>query len=558
MERKAETTNRQIKNPVTWAGFDALFSAVAVLDQDGRIVAVNRAWREFAKVKLLTESDYPLGTEYVALMGSLLPALAASSGAAKLRELMGGRRSHFRIESPAGGDDLGPGCRLTANTFEQDGSRYLLLVHDSAADLSGGIFEDLLARLSSSLIRADIDRIDSEIESWLGCVAAALDFDRSTVLRLNGDDDSLQIVKQYAREGVARLPDRLKVDALYPWLTTKIRDGELVIISSREDLPPEAADDLRFAESVGFGSHVCIPLEVRGLFVGAMTFGSIAFQRAWSAITIQRLRLIAEVFASALERQRNVVEISELRREMRDVSRVASMGELTASLAHELNQPLGSILNNAQAAQQLLRKRKPDLREVKAALQGIVDDDERAAETVRSVRALFQKGGTQLEQIDLTRALRDAERLVRGEAAARKIEFRLDLPSKALLVRGHLPQLIELTVNLILNAFDSISECADDLREVILSATPDVRDVCVKVRDSGAGIDPMIIGRMFKPFITTKRKGMGMGLAIARSIVDAHGGTLDAEQNSDRGATVKFVLPLNETVKENIGSLAGG
>jgi signal transduction histidine kinase len=520
-----------------------------VLDQYGRLVWVNRAWRKFAKTKSLKVNHYSVGTEYVALMAHLMPPLAANSGAENLLELLHGRRSHSRIEFPAEGNDFGLDCRLSASQFEHSGSTYLLLEHDTKGDLSRGAFEDLLARLSSSLIRAEVSRIDAEIASWVARVATAFDLDRSTVLRLNPDDGGLYIIKQYAREGVVRLPDGLKIDALMPWSTAQLKRGDMVVISSREDVPPEAAEDLRLGEQIGFGSRIFIPLKVRGLTLGAMGFASIATQRVWSPTAIQRLSIIAELFGSALERQFNVSEISRLRSEMREISRVASMGELTASLAHELNQPLGSILNNAQAAQQLLRKRKPDLREVRAALQSIVDDHGRAAETVRSVRALFQKGGTQLEQIDLTTALRDAERLVRGEAAARKIEFRLDLPSNSILVRGHAPQLIELTVNLILNAFDSISECTDDLREVTLSANCNVRSVCVRVHDSGTGIDPMIIGRMFKPFTTTKRNGMGMGLAIARSIVDAHGGTLDAEQNPERGATVKFILPLNQGVE---------
>ena len=220
------------------------------------------------------------------------------------------------------------------------------------------------------------------------------------------------------------------------------------------------------------------------------------------------------------------------------------MGEVTASLAHELNQPLGAILHNAQAARLFLNAKKPNLGEVRDALDAIVSDDARASEIIRHARSLFDRGHTEMSPLDLRELLHSVERIVKTDAMARSVSLTTRVPAEAIGIVGNRTQLIQAVMNLVLNAFDSISESPDGPREVEVLAWADHNGwVRVAVRDSGTGIAPKIMPRLFNAFVTTKPQGMGMGLALTRSIVENHGGTLRAAQNADRGATLEFTLP---------------
>ena len=258
-------------------------------------------------------------------------------------------------------------------------------------------------------------------------------------------------------------------------------------------------------------------------------------------------QLSGEVFASALARTRGDEEMQRLRQELAHIGRVSAMGELTASLAHELNQPLTAILNNAQVAQQLLESDVVDVVEMREILDDIVADDKRAADVIRRVRQLLRKGDLEYAALDLNEIVAEVGRLVIGDAAIRDVSLRLtvapDLPS----VRGDRVQLLQVLLNLVLNGLDAM--CAPATGDRILGIRT-FREgeafVGVAVRDSGPGIAAKDADHIFEPLYTTKREGIGMGLAIARTIVGAHGGRLTADNNADGGATFQFVLPVDE------------
>ena len=227
---------------------------------------------------------------------------------------------------------------------------------------------------------------------------------------------------------------------------------------------------------------------------------------------VQRLRLVAEVFGGALERQRSTAEIRRLTAEMRHISGVAMMGELTASLAHELNQPLGAVLNNAHAARRLLAAKKPDLGEIGEALDDIVRDNSRAVATIRQLRSLFQRGESQTLPVDIQNIFRDIDRIVGADAREKKIDLRVDVAPPLPVVFGDRTQLTQAVLNLVNNAFDSICAVDEGPREVVLRAGGgEAGRLRVAVCDSGEGIDSKIMPRLFDPFFTTKSTGMGMG-----------------------------------------------
>lgn len=242
-------------------------------------------------------------------------------------------------------------------------------------------------------------------------------------------------------------------------------------------------------------------------------------------------------------RESAAVEAVLLRKQLLHAGRVAAMGELAASLAHELTQPLAAILSNAQAALRLLAADPPDIEEVGAALADIVDDDKRAADVIKGVRALLKRGDPDYAPVDANDVVRQVVNLTRNEAAAKRIAINHELADRLTPVLGDRVQLQQVILNLLLNAIEVMGEEEGGSREIVVRTAERAGEgVLVAVRDSGPGVDAARRGRLFEPFYTTKAEGLGMGLAVSRSIVERHGGRIWFENNGDRGATFFVTL----------------
>lgn len=233
--------------------------------------------------------------------------------------------------------------------------------------------------------------------------------------------------------------------------------------------------------------------------------------------------------------------------EITHLSRVAAMGELVASLAHELNQPLTAIQSNAQAGQRLAASGQPDMQEVKDIFADIVADDRRAAEVIRRVRALLKKGAIDRKPLDLNAVIHEVVSLLRTDAIVKGVSVVLRLAPDRLPVLGDRIQLQQVLLNLIGNAFDAMRTLPPGERELtIRSSRSETDGAVVAVEDSGAGIPAAKIARLFEPFFTTKPEGLGMGLVICRSIVESHGGRIWAENAPGRGAVFQVAIPISE------------
>jgi two-component system sensor kinase FixL len=320
--------------------------------------------------------------------------------------------------------------------------------------------------------------------------------------------------------------------------------GRTVAFSSVKELPPEfvANDWITFRRYVP-KSNVSVPIRIGGKLVGSLGFASLKKERTWSPRLIRRLELVGEIFGNALERRLAAEENALLRDELNHLSRTAVLGELTAALTHQLNQPIGAILMNAEEIQRMLESATPDLEDVRAAVGDIILDDLRATETIKGLRNFFRKSEVEKIPLHLGDVVAEVVRMVRTDALLRNVSLSFEAPAERMRVVGDRTQLQQVILNLVLNAFDAVSEKEDHLREVFISMSADKDEARIAVRDSGNGIDPVALAHIFEPFFSTKPNGMGMGLAIARSIVKAHGGQIFARRNPDRGSTFEIMLP---------------
>ena len=238
-------------------------------------------------------------------------------------------------------------------------------------------------------------------------------------------------------------------------------------------------------------------------------------------------------------------ETELLRQEVARAGRVSMLGQLASSLAHEINQPLGAILRNAEAAELYLQQPSPDLDEVRAILCDIRTDDERAGHVIDRMRGLLQRHTLETRRLDVSSLVRDVAAFVRVDAASRHVKLDVDVPGGLPEVRGDRVHLQQVLLNLILNGMDALDGARAQDRRVSVAAWRDGgRVVEIAVRDGGPGVPDDLLTRIFDPFFTTKPNGMGMGLAISRTIVEAHGGRLWAENRNGGGAAFRFTLPM--------------
>jgi PAS domain S-box-containing protein len=266
------------------------------------------------------------------------------------------------------------------------------------------------------------------------------------------------------------------------------------------------------------------------------------------AMLIKNRPVVLIVCEDITEGKRAADALREVQAELAHANRLAAMGQLTASIAHEVNQPIGAMVTDAQAALRFLEGRSPNLEEVRDALASIVKGGFRAGDVINRIRALVKKAPPRTESVDMNEAIREVIVVTRGEAAKHGISVEARLSQGLPLIRGDRVQLQQVVLNLILNAIEAMS--VEDSRSRTLSIGTERGDpdnVLVAVRDSGPGIDPERVERLFESFYTTKASGMGMGLSICRSIVEAHGGQLWANANQPHGAVFLFTLPAQKT-----------
>ena len=246
------------------------------------------------------------------------------------------------------------------------------------------------------------------------------------------------------------------------------------------------------------------------------------------------------------ERKRAEEAFRTAQMELAHVTRVATLGEMTASIAHEINQPLGALVNNAGACLGWLDAE--NLEEARNSVALMMDDAQRASEIITRIRALVKKAPPQKDWLDINQIIREMIALAQSEVQRNRVALETQLSDDMPLVFADRIQLQQVMLNLMMNAIEAMTQVTTPRELLISSGADDSKGVVVVVRDSGPGLDSKSLERLFEPFYTTKPQGMGMGLAICRSIVQAHGGRLWATTNRDRGASFHFTVPTGEVV----------
>jgi PAS domain S-box-containing protein len=511
--------------------------------------------------------------------------------------------------------------------------------------------------------------MQAQINEALGRVAGLMKFDIAALSLFTGPGPKGSVAQLWKAEGVPEIPEGL-TERDFPWMARELFSGRDVSVSSLNQLPAAAAIDCATYQRYQIRSTHNVPITAGGQVIGVLGLCSVFQERDLSQDMLQAQRLLGEVFANALnrqradtalresesrfrnmadsapvmiwmsgtdklceyfnkqwldftgrsleqelgngwsegvhpddlhrcieiyetsfvarqaftmeyrlrrfdgqygaildhgvprfeedgtflgyigscmdvtERKRTEIELQRNREELTHVARVSTMSELTASVAHELNQPLGAILSNAEAAELFLRAEPPALDDVRDILADIRKDDERAGEIIRRMRSLLRKHEVVLRPIEINAVVKDVFGLLGIEAAARRVSTNFELgeglPNVAA-DRVHVQQVI---MNLVVNAFDAMAVLPAEQRKLILRTETYDGVVQVAVSDSGPGVADETLAKVFEPFFTTKSKGMGMGLSIARTIVEAHKGKIWAENNAGGGASFCFTLPV--------------
>ena len=370
------------------------------------------------------------------------------------------------------------------------------------------------------------------------------------------DIGSLRLSEESGLRRVAVRGDPLLVSQVWSSFPVLAEKGSLLSRLAASRLPTHIPDltalegDLRddywiAAVNAGLRTGLIVPLLKDNEIVGIITLGRKQVQ-PFTDKQISLFRDFAAQATIALESTRRERQYREMQSELAHANRVATMGQLTASIAHEIKQPIATARNNAAAALRFLDKSPPDVAEVREALTCIVNDADRASDVVDRIGSLIKKAPPRKEVVDLNAAILEVTALTHGEAVKTGVTVGTQLAGELPRIQCDRVQLQQVMLNLIVNAIQSMSGVEDGNRELHISTVSiEPEGVCVAVRDTGHGLRPESLPRLFEPFYTTKPDGMGMGLSICRSIIEAHGGRLWATSCEPRGALFQFTIPAD-------------
>jgi len=406
-------------------------------------------------------------------------------------------------------------------------------------------FEALLSAVSQDFVRTPSGMEPPELDRCLKRVGEFVDVDYVSLLQAGEGGAGLQPARQWVQPRASALAGACCVEK-FPAAFGRVLAGERVVCHSIEDLAPGARADREAFRSYNLGSAVVLPLAAGGRILGAMSVVTLT-ARTWSEPELTQLELVAEVLSNDAARRQAEVEVQRTRQKLAHLARLSSMGELTASLAHQLSQPLTGILNNTQAALRYIDSGRATVPELREIIGDIEEDDRRASDVLRRVRDMVARTDWSPVPIDANTIVRDVGVLLASDALLRNVSVSLDFASEPLIVSGNKIDLEQVLLNVVTNAMDAVGDRPEGQRLVTVQTRRDGNGLVeIVVHDRGVGLPAGAEDQIFEPFVTTKPTGMGMGLAVARSLVDDHGGKIRAANHPSGGAVVTISLPIAE------------
>jgi signal transduction histidine kinase len=360
------------------------------------------------------------------------------------------------------------------------------------------------------------------------------------------------VTHAWIREGVGAFPPSIEWSA-YPWISRRLRENQVVTVTPRHSLPPEAETDRQSAIAMGIRSLLAVPLILEGTVAGFLSFATIRAAREWPDGFVERCRLLAEVLANTVARRRAEAAVLAAeeryrmqREELAHALRINTLGQFSVSLAHEINQPLTAIALNARAMAPMLEG-SPAEAAAAEALADIHAGAIRAGSVIARLRALSRREHSPKAGLNLDILIDEVTSLLQPDLALKHITIRRVSAPGLPPVSGDPIQLQQVFLNLVMNASEAIVHGGEIERRITVTSSHPVRGhVEVAVADTGVGAK-MDLEQMFESFVTTKAGGLGMGLAISRSIVEAHGGRIYAKATGELGLTVYVELPAQES-----------
>ena len=442
--------------------------------------------------------------------------------------------------------------------FEPKPSQALPASSASLADVSPArpgrdleAFLALISSLSGRLAGAAGDAVDREIEAGLRKLLTFFGVEQCGILEFQPDRRKARLQHHVYTDGVTPVPTTLDYGAALPWSHERAMSGKTFVQTCIDDLPAEAVSDREASAALGLQTIVSIPVGIGGQTTHVLALVSSQSVRWWPGEILAWLQMIAETFLAVLTRHNAEQALAQSERtrarlgaELRHADRAAHIGALTASLSHELNQPLTGILANSQAGLRLLEQQNANPAELRAILESIVRDDKRAASVISNLRLLLRREEPARQPVDLADAIAEVLALFKGEFEAMHVQRVVDLDQgcETLAVKTQIQQVM---VNLLSNAVHALHDRAPTDRNLeVRLVRANSGQAEIRVRDNGMGIAPEKLPRIFEPFFSTKTDGLGMGLAITRSIVEAHGGEISVQTHAASGTAFRVLLPV--------------
>jgi PAS domain S-box-containing protein len=405
--------------------------------------------------------------------------------------------------------------------------------------------ERLCVQHTVAQILAEAATIEKATPRILRAMGECLGWDVGALWRLDRRAKALRCVEFWHKASI-EVPEFERVSREFTFVPGLGLPGRVWSSLEPEYIPNVVPDDNfprgPIAEREGLHAAFGFPILLGGEVLGVIEFFSREIRQPDQEL-LNMLATIGSQIGQFIERKRAEEALGKVQMELAHAIRVATMGQLSASITHEVNQPITAAVTYAEAARRWLSADPPNFRRVDDALSHIVKEGNRAGEVVGRIRALIKKAPARKDAVAINDAILEVIALTRTEAANNSVSVRTQLAEGLPRIQGDRVQLQQILVNLIINAIEAMRDVGEEERELLISSRNEPDGVSVEVRDSGPGFAPAALERVFEAFYTTKPSGLGMGLSICRSIIEAHNGRLWASANLPRGASFQFALP---------------